>query len=184
MRRIGSCAIALLVLLSVAVPANAEWLSTFFRHMERDALRNNCWPQPFVVPDRAAVYRPMAIQVAKGWKAQTTVSDHHFEAEGAQLNQAGRLKVQWIVNNVPPRYRTVYVQQGPNREATAGRLDEVQQIVVQLIPQGELPGVLASHSGSHSHPAEYVDKVYRMFNESTPSPRLPQSANTSAIDTN
>jgi hypothetical protein len=158
-----------LTMFAVAVPASAgELLHSFCI----SAKRVNCWPEPFYRADRASVGAPLQMMVAKGWKLQTTVDEVHFESGSAELNQAGRMKVMWIVSSAPEQHRTVYVHRMTNPQATAQRVDSVQQYVVKLLPKGQLPQVLETDNAVRKHRAEYIDDVYRRFRDSTPQPRL------------
>ena len=47
--------------------------------------RNNCWPEPFVCPDRAAARMPFCIQIANGWRSRNTIDGIYFEQNGTQL---------------------------------------------------------------------------------------------------
>jgi len=145
---------------------------TTLDQMERDRQRVSCWPHPWVFPDRAAAQAPFIAQVAKGWKQQTTVSDYHFEDNGATLTKAGQMKVKWIINNVPDPFRTVYVQQADGQQETTRRLDDVQQYLANRVTGDPLPAVLPTRHGEPGHSAEYAYDVYSKFRNTIPNPRI------------
>ncbi len=140
----------------------------------RDTKRRNCWPQPFVAPDRQAVRDPFVTMVGHGWRQQNLIADHHFGEGGMGLNEAGRQKVRWILFGVSPQHRAIYVQMDDDPQVTAARLAEVQQLAAQLTPYGEMPVVLQTHIQPQGWPAEWVDAVGRKYHEATPAPILPE----------
>ncbi len=153
--------------------ADAQILEKFVHNMARDAKRNNCWPQPFVCPDRQRVRAAFVQMVANGWERQNLLSTHHFKSTDGQLNESGRLRIHWILTEAPPQHRTIFVQRGPSAEETAARVDRVQQVAMQLSPDGELPRVVQTSVSPLGWPAERVDVIGRKFHASMPDPRLP-----------
>ena len=158
-----------------AVEAQAQFFKDIFHSIALDTRRNNCWPNPFVCPDRQAVRTPIALMVAKGWERQNMLGDHHFEPSGGQLTEAGRLKVRWIVEEVPRHHRAVFVRRAETPEETAARIDVVQEESIRLARGGDLPPVLETTLGPGGWPASRVDAIGRKFESSTPDPRLPES---------
>ncbi len=165
---------ALTGVLAVTSAASANWFTNFCKNVHRDYRRNNCWPEPFVYDDREAVKAPFGVMVAKGWRSQNTLMDHHFSLENGELNDAGRQKVRSILLNTPPAHRAVYVLRGANADATAARVDAVQEVVVAMSPQGDLPPVLEVDTGPHGWPADYIDTLAKRYQATMPDPRLPQ----------
>lgn len=80
-----------------AETVRADWLADFFVSIPRDFKRRNCWPEPFDAADRYAVRSPFVTMVDNGWRRQNLLGDHHFDPKTNELNESGRLKVQWIV---------------------------------------------------------------------------------------
>lgn len=156
-----------------ALPAQAEWLGEFFHSVGRDFKRRNCWPEPFVYPDRLSVRAPFVVMVENGWRSQNTIGDQHFDGTNGQLTEAGRLKIRWILNDAPPQHRTIYVYRSMSPEETTARIDSVQQFAAELAPQGELPQVVETNIAEQGWPASRVDNIGRMFQSSAPKPRLP-----------
>lgn len=171
-----------------AFPAYAnpfEWMWRVPKKVASDIAqetrRRNCWPEPFVEPDRQAVRAPFGTMVTLGWRQQNLIAAYHFGEDGVGLTEVGRHKIRWILFEVPPQHRTIYVQMADDPEVTAARLIEVQDLVVQLAPHGELPQVLQTHISPRGWPAEWVDTVGRKFNEATPAPVLPAAKESTAF---
>jgi len=139
----------------------------------RDTKRRNCWPQPFVQPDRQAARAPFGTMIGHGWRQQNLIAEHHFREAGAELTEAGRQKVRWILFGVVPQHRIIYIQMTDHPQLTAARVAEVQQMVAQLAPEGDLPMVVQTPIQPQGWPAEWVDAVGRKFQEATPAPVLP-----------
>lgn len=165
-----------------ACPASAnpfEWIWQTPKKLASDIAehtkRRNCWPEPFVQPDRQAARAPFATMIAHGWRQQNLIASHHFGEEGVGLTEAGRHKIHWILFEVASQHRTIYVQMADDPQVTAARVAEVQQLAAELTPHGELPPVLHTHIQPRGWPAEWVDTVGRKFNEATPAPVLPES---------
>jgi len=185
-----ACVVALTLLgAAFAPPAEANWLRSiyfgvtgapkaFVRDVVRNTKRRQCWPKPFVCPDRSDVRAPLAIVISNGWRSQNLLGDHHFQAGEGLLTEAGRLKIQWILTEAPRHRRTIYVYRARSREETAARIDAVHQYAARLVPQGELPPVLETSIPAHGWPAERVDAIERKLQASTPDPVLPQASDT------
>ena len=178
-------AVLMTAALTCIAPAQAGWhwfssvvegTKEFGRQVARDTKRRNCWPQPFVGPDRHAVRSPFAIMVSNGWRRQNLLGNHHFVDKAGELNEAGRMKVRWILTEAPQHHRTVYVHKTLNPELTAARIDNVQQYATKLIPQGALPMVLETSIPVRGWPASQADIIGRKFEASTPDPRLPDAS--------
>lgn len=163
---------------SMATPGEAQCLERFVHNMARDWKRNNCWPEPFVCPDRMRVRSAFVQMVANGWERQNLLSDHHFEPSDGKLNHAGKLRVQWILHEAPPQHRIIYVKRSLNAEQTASRVDSVQQVAMELASHGDLPRVVETNVSPVGWPAERVDAIGRKFQASTPEPRLPCASGT------
>jgi hypothetical protein len=150
-----------------------NFVTRFVYSVARDTKRNNCWPEPFTVPARAAVRAPFVLMVAKGWERQNTLGSQHFDPETGKLNLAGQSRVTKILIEGLPEHRTIYVQRSLNPEETLARVDAVQQLAAKIVPQGELPEVLETNLPPLGWPARNVDDVDRKFRECLPPPQLP-----------
>lgn len=160
--------------LAYVVPAEARPVAQFVRNAARDFKRNNCWPEPFLCPDRQSVRAPLGLMVHNGWLRQNMIADHHFQEGSSQLTEAGERKVRWIINQAPKHHRAIFVHTAETAEETAARIDVVQQLAIRLLPEGELPPVMQTNLDAGGWPAERVDAIDRKFRDTTPDPRLPE----------
>lgn len=171
-----------LVCLACAAPANADWLAEFFHCMARDTKRRNCWPKPFVCPDRVSVRQPFAVMVNNGWRYQNMLGDHYFVDDSGALTEAGRIKVHWILTEAQPHHRDIYVYRGAAAVETAARIQSVRQFAMQVLPEGRVPVILESEVPPLGWPASRVDAIGRSFASSAPEPRLPSSGGSTGTD--
>jgi hypothetical protein len=163
--------LAALAALVFVLPGLAH--AELFKRMHRDYRRNNCWPDPFLVPDRMSVRAPFAVMINNGWRVQNTLGDEHFDPETGALNDAGKLKVRDILTYSPPQHRTVYVLQAHQDELTAARRRAVGDFVSGLNTISEGPLVAETNIPPRGWPAENVSAIGTRFNATAPDPRLP-----------
>lgn len=174
-RWVSSLAVALAVLAG-AETVRADWLADFFHSIPRDTKRRNCWPEPFDGPDRYAVRSPFVTMVDNGWRLQNLLGDYHFDTNTGLLNEAGQLKVQWIVRHAPQGHRVIFVSQSMDSQQAAARVDNVQQYVAQIAGDNStMPSVVQTPLLPPGSPADQVETVGRKFYSSIPEPRLPQA---------
>ncbi len=140
-----------------------------------ETARNNCWPRPFTCWDNASVASPFAVMVDNGWRKQNMLADHHFDGTGTALNEAGKNKLRWILNEAPEQHRTIYVRRAESPEKTSVRYAAVQQASVGLAPPGARISILETNLSPAGWPAERIDTIGRKFQASTPEPRLGKS---------
>ena len=178
--RLIACTVVVTVILGWA---DSTWahnpfhcLATFCHNVHRDWKRNNCWPEPFVCPDRQLVREPFITMVANGWQRQNTLSDDYFQPGTHVLTPAGKNKVRWILTEAPENHRILYVYRAIRPEDTAKRISEVQKLAQQFMPEGEPPTVLQTNIRAKGWPAQQVDHVNRKFIETMPPPRLPAAS--------
>ncbi|MBN2292898.1 MAG: hypothetical protein JXM70_10765 [Pirellulales bacterium] len=145
--------------------------------ISKDFKRNNCWPRPFIWADRQAVREPFVIMVRKGWQRENTLGEYHFDPVTGKLNEAGRRRVHWIVNQGIPERHAIFVHKAMHPEMTLARVDSVQQWAAQIVPKGELPPVLETNLPAPGRPAEEVDRIRVDYLKSMPAPRLPMIEN-------
>jgi hypothetical protein len=155
--------------------AEAQWMTTFSEGVCRGYHRNKAWPEPFLMPDRAAVNIPFAMMVANGWRRQNLLSDYHFNEDTQQLNQAGEMKLRYILTQQMPSRRTVFVQRGLTPDVTASRMAMVEREAARITPAGASGGVVESDLANDGWPADEIDTVSRRFIQTQPDPRLPDS---------
>lgn len=165
----------LLALTAVLAPSQVH-SGEFFSKMKRDFRRNNCWPQPFIVPDRMTVRSPFEVMIRNGWQVQNTLSDDHFDPETGRLSGAGELKVRGILLESPPAHRQVFVLRGKNPEDTASRQLSVQEYAATILHPGEMPQIAESHVRPRGSSAEYINNIGARYNASAPDPRLPSAS--------
>jgi len=143
------------------------------RHRCRlDAQRVRCWPEPFIRADRAGARSPFAVMVQNGWRARTTLGNPHFDPKTQQLNHAGLAQVRWILTEVPPQYRTVFVQTRRQPNATAKRLQAVQVAANAIIPKNNLP-IVATIVAPPQRSAHYIVVVNKKAEDAVKPPVLP-----------
>lgn len=162
-----------LAMLASAAPADADWLGNFMHSVARDTKRRNCWPKPFIASDRQAVRAPFAAMVSNGWRSQNMIGEHHFLENTGRLTDAGKLKIEWILQQAPEQHRTVYVFRGRTPEETAARVGSVRQVASAAVPDGSLPQILESSIPALGWPAADLDAIGRAFQSSIPPPRMP-----------
>jgi hypothetical protein len=153
--------------------AGATELSNFVYRSTLDFHRNNAWPEPFIYPDRAAVCAPFGVMIHNGWRLQNTLAAHHFREGSMELTESGKLKVLWIVTEVPPQNRTIYVERAGLPQITEGRIRNVQIIAAGSSMEGVSPPVFETGVPARGWPADQIDATTRAFHDSAPAPRLP-----------
>jgi hypothetical protein len=161
-----------LIAFASATQVSAGWFFGIFDSIARDVKRRQCWPDPFLAQDRAAVRAPYALMVANGWQRQNMLGEYHFEPGTGQLNEAGKLKVRWILTTGPQQHRIVYVHRANANEEMSARMAAVRQLASQISPD-DMPPVLPTSISDEGWPADQVDQIGRKFQASAPPPRLP-----------
>lgn len=136
-----------------------------------DYARNVAWPQPFRGADSNSVVAPFEIMRDNGWRENNTLGTSLFSSQHA-LNEAGAIKVQWIVTQAPLNQRIVYVKAGNTEQETNARVESVQLAVSQLIPSGPLPQILVTEIEPATSSGAYQTLVHRALTKTTPTPRL------------
>jgi hypothetical protein len=160
--------------MALAESAQAQVLEKFVNSCARDCKRNNCWPEPFVRTDRAAVRLPFDMMVQRGWQQQNLLSGLHFKDKGAELNEAGQAKIHWILTDAPRQHRTIFVQMADSPDQTAARVAAVQEVAGRVaINTDQMPMVVAVAGSAPGWSAERADAVGRKFQTSMPAPVLP-----------
>ncbi|MBN2578269.1 MAG: hypothetical protein JXB10_04690 [Pirellulales bacterium] len=148
-------------------------LCDFLRSIPRDTKRRNCWPKPFVCPDRQFTRAPFALQVDNGWQLQNMLGAHYFEEATGQLNESGRLKVRWILYEEPAQHRAVYVHVGQSHKETETRLRAVQEYAAQIMPQGDLPMITTTTLPEGGWPADRLYLIIMKNQSGQEVPHLP-----------
>jgi hypothetical protein len=167
----------MLISLSCASQVSADLVTCFFSGIAKDVKRRQCWPAPFSATDRVAARVPFAMMVANGWRRQNMLGEFHFEPGTGQLNEAGRLKVRWILTAGPEQHRLIYVHMADSNTETSARLAAVQQLASQISP-ANLPPVMATSVPDEGWSASQVDAIARKYAGAQPSPRLQMPSST------
>ena len=173
MSRCGAIFFLMLAVLASAGKAHGQWFEQFKQNFKRDYHRNAMWPEPFLQADRNAVMCPFAIQTANGWRQQNLLSGYHFDEATNQLTLAGESKLRYILTQMPPTRRTIFVQQGLSSEVTEGRMRSVDRAAERIVPAGMVAHIVESNLPNAGWPAADSDAVTRKFLATTPDPRLP-----------
>jgi hypothetical protein len=155
-----------------AAPAQSGWWSRFCADVHRGYHRNNAWPEPFFWGDREATMKPFGIQVANGWRRQNLLSDYHFNEANPQLNLAGESKLRYILTQMPPNRRTVFVQRGLTPDETAMRVELVQRAANRMSTGGYIADIVESDLPNDGWPADDVNAIAQRFQATRPDPRL------------
>ena len=157
-------------------PAQEGGLSGFIHSIPRDFVRRNCWPEPFVYPDRQAARDPMAVMIARGWERQNMLAEQYFEENRPELTEAGKLKIRWILTDPPPHHRVIYVRRAVTPELTMARIEAVKAFAMQAAPGEACPPVLETTVSQPGWPADRVDVLSRKFHAAIPEPKLPSAS--------
>lgn len=163
--------------LAAAAPANGFWLDEFYCYVEQRREENNHWPGQFVEADRAKAKAPFDIMIQNGWRRQNLLGSHHFNEDGTELTQAGRLRVQWILTQAPQQHRQIFVERSFTDGLTAARTECANNYAAQ-VAQGDVGAAQDTHIVSDGRPAVTVDFVNTQFRENMPVPTLPQNTAT------
>ncbi len=161
-----------------AAQVSANWFTGFFKDAAQDTKRRNCWPEPFLGPDRAAVHAPFCTMVSNGWRKQNLLGEYHFQPDTGELTEAGRNKVRWILTVCPEQHRLVYIHNAATKKETAARRKAVEQLIAQLAPENP-PPVLTTSIPDEGWSAQQADLIGREYQKSIPKPRLPDASSQS-----
>jgi hypothetical protein len=133
----------------------------------------HCWPLPYICQDRAYVNEVMAAQNRKGWEAETTLYEYHFNDETTALNHAGRSQLTWILENAPAHQRAVHVQNAGNSELNQMRLVAVREAVAEhVVDSNDTPAVTLRTGSPRGRPAVELDGINRAIQSSVPEPQI------------
>lgn len=172
--RCGCVFLVVLAGLTQASPVQAQGIKRVIHSIILDTKRDNCWPKPFVLPDRQSVRAPIELMVAAGWQRQNLLGDYHFDEDTGELTEAGKLKVRWIAGQVPSQHQTIFVSRAASPKETEARMDAVRAVAEKTAHDGNPPRVLASGMEPSGWPASRVDVIGRKFQEVMPEPKLPE----------
>ncbi len=177
--RLVIATVGILAGLSWGTAANAQCgqcracRGAFLESVANDFAERNRWPYPYVCPDREAVKAPFGTMIQNGWRRQNMLSEEHFKDNGIELTEAGRLKVQRIMTEVPLPHRMIFVHRADTPEKTASRLEAVQRLATKFSPDGSPAIVQETTVSPGGWPADRADAVNRKFHTGVPAPQLP-----------
>jgi len=117
----------------------------------------------------------MAVQNSAGWERQNLLSEFYFVQGGTELTEAGRMRVQWIMNEAPEPRRQIFVHRANTPQETAARMLAVQRFVAQSPYSTNVP-VIESTRTDDGSPADRIDLVSRKAAASALDPKLMGSA--------
>lgn len=155
--------------------ARAEWFGDFWHRVATDWHRNNAWPYTFTHADRAAVSAPFAVMVHKGWCEQNTLGEYYFDVGKADLNEAGRLRVKWIMTEAPEQYRAMFIESAGSQELTVARMAAVRNAASRYQSSGGQAEVYETMIPARGWPAEEIYSTYVKYRDSRPAPVLPEA---------
>ena len=159
-----------------SVAQQEHWWHRFWADVNLHRKRVNVWPEPFNMPDREAVRDPFRIMADNGWKLQNTFGDHLFAADTNELTYAGEMKLHWLLTQVPPHRRQVYVLETDNQAATAMRVASVYRRMAEISPHAATCPVQTTRIIPPAGDGSYLDNLDQTYRSSMPLPRLPASA--------
>jgi hypothetical protein len=148
----------------------------FIPSLVRDYKRRNCWPEPFLTSDIAAVRAPFATMVSNGWRRQNMLGDNYFDSANGNLNEAGTLKLRWILTESPAQHRIVYVHVAGTEEETSLRIASIQKEMNRIAPQGTIVPILPTTIPDEGWDASRVEQITRAYQKSMPTPQLPAAS--------
>jgi len=160
-----------IVAIGYATPLLASGLGEFLSNAACDARQRNCWPEPYIFADRAAVRQVTAIQISAGWERQNLLSEFHFLPGNNELTEAGRMRVQWIMNEVSEPHRQIFVHRANTPQETALRMQTVERLVARSPYNVNVP-VMESTRTDDGWPADRIDWLSRKAAASAMEPKL------------
>jgi hypothetical protein len=149
-----------------------NWWDRWWAEVHLHRNRVNVWPEPFNLPDREAVRNPFRIMADNGWKLQNTFGDHLFSVETNELTYAGEMKLHWLLTQLPPHRRHVYVLEADDQPATAARVASIHRNMAEISP-GAACTVQTTRIVPPSGDGSYLDNLDQTYRSSMPLPRLP-----------
>ncbi|HEX4143661.1 MAG TPA: hypothetical protein VHY91_09020 [Pirellulales bacterium] len=155
-------------------PPKENW----WQRWKRDYHRNQCWPEPFIAGDRAAVNAPFQIMADNAWQLQNLLSDYHFVEGTTELNEAGKHKLLWIITKAPTQRRAVFVESLPSNKTTAERIMSVRRTMVAMAPNYAPLPIYVSSMASGGWSGETAAATQRNVEKTYPDPRLPTATRT------
>jgi hypothetical protein len=158
------------------VAAKQNWWDKLWAEMDLHRNRVNVWPEPFNLPDREAVREPFRTMADNGWKLQNTFGHHLFSPETNELTYAGQMKLHWLMTQVPPHRRQVFVLEADQQPLTAARVASIYHHLAQIAPEASACAVQTTRIVPRGGDGSYLDNLDQTYRSSMPLPRLPAAA--------
>jgi hypothetical protein len=159
-------------------PQQSLQKENWWQRWKRDYHRNQCWPEPFIAGDRAAVIEPFNLMAANAWQRQLLLSDYHFVQGTTELNDAGKHKLAWIISKAPAQRRAVYVERLLSDKMTAERMIAVRRAMAVVAPDYAPLPVYGSNLSPGEWSGESAVATQKGADTTLPAPRLPTAART------
>lgn len=146
-----------------------------FETWKDSTFQNRIWPSQYVNPSRRGICQAYETMINNGWRRHNLLGKYDFTVEGSELTEAGKLKVQWTLNQAPEQRRNLFVERGADQQQTADRIATVQAYAAGMSPSVGQAMVQETHIRDEGHPAAGVDAVFTGFRQGQLPPVLPQS---------
>ncbi len=148
-----------------------NWWHRFWGQVDLHRKRVNVWPEPFVSHDRELVRGPFRQMADNGWKTQNTFSDYLFDPGSNELTVAGQAKLSYLLTQIPPHRRQVYVLEGTTQEDTAARVASVYRSMAQIAPDSSPCAVMTTKIAPRGGEGWYAYEVENVYRATLPPPR-------------
>jgi hypothetical protein len=154
---------------------SAKW-DLHKQHADLIADRNDAWPKPFLCYDRRAYHQIFVTMQHRGWDAECTLTDDHFNADDQKLNLAGKAKIAGIMLNLPEAARRVHVYNIAGEEIGQQRLAEVRRELSDRFGSMSEPQLAVTTHMPHGMSGSLIEDVQKKFVEGLPDPKVPAAS--------
>jgi hypothetical protein len=136
--------------------------------------RNDAWPKPFACHDRMAYFAVWDPMISQGYANHCILGADHFQSENNHLNQAGKMKVASIMQNLPADRRQLWIVRDQNSSISQGRLDSVNEVVQTFYGQSA-PNTLIAFTDRQPATISGIqaDTISKRQLEGLPAPIIP-----------
>jgi len=131
------------------------------------------WPDPYRCQARQSALVPFDIQMNNAWANMTNVNAFFFDPDSHKLTSAGRVHVQWILQQAPVSRRMLTVQEGELPSITEARLASLRDVVAEIAGEDNQIAIAVSNRVPFLGAGIDVDVSSRLYYSSFPLPRLP-----------
>ncbi len=130
------------------------------------------WPWPYVCTDRQVVMDMTHAQEANGWLSETTLYEYYFNPDTNELTAPGKMHLRWILDYAPASYRSIWIQQVDDPQASQARMQAVRVAAAQIAGTN-LPSIQYRVAMPPSRPAVEAEALRRKELQTIPTPRIP-----------